>query len=223
MKIKLIISLLALSATLSVFSQKKVKLETRTDSVSYAIGISMFQATSQFNHPLDNKMIIKGFNAASENMAVMETEEAQLYVQTVSIEMSEIENKNNAAKGEKFLAENREKDGVIETASGLQYIIIKKGEGPVPLSGDRVKVHYSGYLLDGTKFDSSIDRGEPAVFGVTQVIPGWTEVLQLMPAGSEYKVFIPADLAYGDRQMGEDIKPGSLLIFDIQLLEVVGR
>ncbi|MDO4190081.1 MAG: FKBP-type peptidyl-prolyl cis-trans isomerase [Bacteroidales bacterium] len=133
----------------------------------------------------------------------------------------EFEYGSNRTAGEEFLAANKEEDGVITTESGLQYKVIKMGKGQIPTAQDRVKVHYTGKLLDGTVFDSSVERGEPAEFGVTQVIAGWTEVLQLMPEGSKFQVFIPQELAYGDRDMGT-IKPFSTLIFDIELLEILG-
>ena len=114
------------------------------------------------------------------------------------------------------------REGVTTTASGLQYEIIKAATGPKPSKEDSVKVHYHGTLIDGTVFDSSVERGEPAEFGVGQVIAGWTEALQLMPTGSKWKLFIPAKLAYGERGAGEDIGPNSTLIFEVELLEVEG-
>jgi len=223
MKYKIIlISLSALLAT-NISAQKKLKLENRTDSVSYAIGVSMQEGADQFDHDLNYKILVRGIMDASEDKSAMEASFAKEYIGMVAEMKLELLKEENIKNSKEFLAENRLKEGVIETASGLQYIVNKKGNGSVPTLSDRVKVHYTGYLIDGTKFDSSIDRGEPAVFGVTQVISGWTEILQLMPVGSEYKVFIPAELAYGDRQMGEDILPGSTLIFDIQLLEIVSQ
>lgn len=126
-------------------------------------------------------------------------------------------------ESEKFLAENKTKEGVITTESGLQYQVITEGTGAKPTAEDRVKVHYTGTLLDGTKFDSSVDRGEPAEFGVSQVIPGWTEGLQIMPAGSKYIFWIPSELAYGERGAGQDIKPNSVLKFEVELLEVIKK
>lgn len=127
---------------------------------------------------------------------------------------------DNKREGEEFLAKNKTNDDVITTESGLQYTIIKEGNGEKPGSMDYVKVHYTGSLLDGTVFDSSVERGEPAVFGVFQVIPGWTEALQLMPVGSKWKLFIPQELAYGENGAGI-IKPYSVLIFEVELLEIV--
>jgi len=123
------------------------------------------------------------------------------------------------AAGEEFLAQNRMKDGVVTLPDGLQYKVITQGNGEIPTTSDKVKVHYTGTLIDGTVFDSSVERGSPAVFGVTQVIKGWTEALQLMPVGSKWTVYIPYDLAYGTRETGS-IKPFSTLIFDIELLGI---
>lgn len=127
----------------------------------------------------------------------------------------------NLAEGEAFLEENKMREGVIVTDSGLQYEILVKGEGKQATQKDRVKVHYHGTLIDGTVFDSSVERGTPAEFGVTQVIPGWVEALQLMKEGDKFKLFIPADLAYGERGAGSRIGPNSALIFEVELLEVL--
>ena len=122
-------------------------------------------------------------------------------------------------EGEEFLAENGKREGVVTLPSGLQYEIIKEGNGDKPTANDRVKVHYHGTLIDGEVFDSSIERGEPTSFGVSQVIPGWTEALQLMPVGSKWKLYIPSDIAYGSRDTGT-IKPFSTLIFDVELIDI---
>jgi FKBP-type peptidyl-prolyl cis-trans isomerase FklB len=124
-------------------------------------------------------------------------------------------------QGQVFLAENKTKPGVITTASGLQYLVLKEGTGPKPVATDKVKCDYEGRLIDGTIFDSSIKSGKPIEFSVNGVIRGWTEALQLMNTGSKWRLFIPSDLAYGDQQMGPDIKPGSTLIFDVELIEIV--
>ncbi|MBQ0033989.1 MAG: FKBP-type peptidyl-prolyl cis-trans isomerase [Bacteroidales bacterium] len=123
------------------------------------------------------------------------------------------------AEGERFLAENKLKEGVVTTESGLQYEVIKEGKGAKPVATDRVKVHYHGTLIDGTVFDSSVERGEPIVFGLNQVIAGWTEGVQLMSVGSKYRFFIPQELAYGSRQAGQ-IPPYSTLIFEVELLGI---
>jgi FKBP-type peptidyl-prolyl cis-trans isomerase FklB len=129
--------------------------------------------------------------------------------------------KEYITQNEAFLAANKDKPGVITTPSGLQYEVIKKGAGPVPTTESTVKVHYVGTLIDGTEFDSSVKRNEPAVFPVTGVIPGWTEALMLMPVGSKYKLYLPQSIAYGARGAGEIIKPYSTLIFEVELLEIV--
>ena len=147
-------------------------------------------------------------------------EKAQEESQRIQDEQSKVDNKDAIEEGEAFLAENAKRDEVVVLPSGLQYEIIKEGTGAVPTSTDQVKVHYHGTLIDGTVFDSSIDRGEPIVFGVTQVIPGWTEALKLMPVGSEWKVYIPYDLGYGAQGSGPDIKPFSTLVFDVKLLGI---
>jgi FKBP-type peptidyl-prolyl cis-trans isomerase FklB len=125
------------------------------------------------------------------------------------------------AAGAKFLAENGKREGVTTTASGLQYEVMKKGDGPKPVPTDRVNVHYHGTLLSGKVFDSSVDRGQPITFGVQEVIKGWTEALQLMPVGSKWKLFIPSEIAYGDRGAGGDIGPNETLIFEVEVLGIV--
>ncbi len=125
------------------------------------------------------------------------------------------------AAGAKFLAENGKREGVTTTASGLQYEVLKKGDGPKPVPTDRVNVHYHGTLLSGKVFDSSVDRGQPITFGVQEVIKGWTEALQLMPVGSKWKLFIPSEIAYGDRGAGGDIGPNETLIFEVEVLGIV--
>ena len=127
---------------------------------------------------------------------------------------------SNRAAGEAFLAENAQREGVVTLPSGLQYEVIEEGDGATPRRRSTVVVHYSGTLIDGTPFDSSIQRGEPARFPVNRVIPGWTEALRLMQVGDKWRLFIPADLAYGDRGVGPVIAPGSTLIFEVELLEV---
>ncbi|MFM9053078.1 MAG: FKBP-type peptidyl-prolyl cis-trans isomerase, partial [Bacteroidota bacterium] len=129
----------------------------------------------------------------------------------------------NSAESKKFLENNKKKNGVTTTASGLQYEVIKQGTGPKPTAEDTVRTHYHGTLIDGTVFDSSVERGEPAEFPVGAVIKGWTEALQLMPVGSKYRLYIPSDLAYGERSAGPKIGPGSTLIFDVELLEIVSK
>ena len=128
--------------------------------------------------------------------------------------------RSNQDKGEQFLAENKDKEGVETTDSGLQYKVLEEGDGPTPSKSDSVTVHYTGELIDGTVFDSSRERGEPVTFPVDAVIPGWTEALQLMKEGAKYELYIPADLAYGERGAGAQIGPNETLIFDVELIEV---
>ncbi len=128
--------------------------------------------------------------------------------------------KDNKTLGREFLEQNAKNDSVVVTKSGLQYMVLKEGTGAKPGPTDKVTVHYTGKLLDGTVFDSSVERGEPATFGLNQVIPGWTEGLQLMSEGSKYRLFIPSELAYGSKGAGEQILPNSTLIFDVELIKV---
>ena len=128
--------------------------------------------------------------------------------------------KDNKTLGREFLEENAKNDSVTVTQSGLQYMVLKEGTGAKPGPTDEVTVHYTGRLLDGTVFDSSVDRGEPATFPLDKVIPGWTEGLQLMSEGSKYRLFIPSDLAYGSKGAGEQILPNSMLIFDVELIKI---
>lgn len=210
-------------------SHKSASLKSAVDSASYAIGISTGAGYKENLKTLPGGeanvddliagfiQAIKGDSAAMK----MTPQEAQQYLQTYFVEAQAREAAKSKEEGEKFLAENKTKEGVITTESGLQYQVITEGTGAKPTAEDRVKVHYTGTLLDGTKFDSSVDRGEPAEFGVSQVIKGWTEGLQIMPAGSKYIFWIPSELAYGERGAGQDIKPNSVLKFEVELLEVI--
>jgi FKBP-type peptidyl-prolyl cis-trans isomerase FklB len=136
-------------------------------------------------------------------------------------ELNKVTFKDYIEQNEAFLTKNKDKAGVTITASGLQYEVIKMGTGPKPTAQSTVKVHYVGTLIDGTEFDSSIKRNQPAQFPVSGVIPGWTEALQLMPVGSKFKLYIPQSIAYGAKGAGEKIKPYSTLIFEVELLEIV--
>ncbi len=173
---------------------------------------------------VDIDIIVQGLvNAITGEEMGMPAELAQGYLQTtmegLQAKRAEQEFGSNKEDGAKYLAENALKEGVTVTESGLQYEVLKSGKGKKPAASDRVKVHYHGTLIDGTVFDSSVDRGEPATFGVTQVIPGWVEALQLMPVGSKWKLTIPYDLAYGERNAGS-IPPYSTLIFEVELLSI---
>ena len=173
---------------------------------------------------LSKDNFLAGFIAAVKKGAVVSVEDAQAYVKehTEAIKAKALEAKygENKAAGEKFLAENKTKEGVITTESGLQYKIIKAGKGEIPTKESSVKVNYKGTLIDGTEFDSSYKRNAPATFRADQVIKGWTEALTMMPVGSKWELYIPQELAYGARETGGQIKPFSTLIFEVELLEI---
>ena len=197
-------------------------MKNALDSFSYALGLSMAgfykeQGISSINTALVTKALK---DVQSGKPMLDDAQVNSCIVNYMQLKKGEAAAPNKK-EGEAFLAENKKKEGVVTLPSGLQYKIIKEGTGPKPTAEDRVKVHYQGSLLNGKIFDSSIERGEPATFGVNQVIPGWTEALQLMPVGSKWQLFIPSDLAYGDGGAGNDIKPGSTLLFDVELLEIV--
>jgi FKBP-type peptidyl-prolyl cis-trans isomerase FkpA/FKBP-type peptidyl-prolyl cis-trans isomerase FklB len=223
-----LIAALGVSST-SCDSVKSAKLRSDVDSASYAIGIingfGFKQNLETFpGEPINVDLIIAGLATGLKGDSAglkMSVEEAQAYVQEYLTNAQAREVEKTKAEGDKFLEENKTKSGVITTESGLQYQVITEGDGPKPTEADQVKVHYTGTLLDGTVFDSSVERGEPATFGVTQVIKGWTEGLQIMPVGSKYIFWIPSDLAYGERGSGRDIKPNSMLKFEVELLEIV--
>ena len=147
--------------------------------------------------------------------------EAREIVNKYFMELEEKMNAENIEKGKAFLEENAKKEGIVTLPSGLQYEVITEGNGKKPSATDRVKCHYEGTLIDGTLFDSSVKRGQPAVFGVNQVIKGWVEALQLMSEGSKWRLYIPSELGYGAQQAGEMIPPHSTLIFDVELIEVL--
>nr|WP_298554101.1 FKBP-type peptidyl-prolyl cis-trans isomerase [uncultured Algibacter sp.] len=207
----------------------KKPIKTELDSVSYAIGMDVAKNVKASFDDFDNDLFIQGFNNVTDSTDILlEENVAQQIVRTYfqkkqkadAIKRQEAAAENKEA-GEKFLAENKSKDGVQTTESGLQYIVLKEGTGEKPTTASKVKVHYHGTLIDGTVFDSSVDKGQPAEFGVTQVIKGWTEGLQLMKEGAKYKFFVPSDIAYGaNPRPGGVIQPNSTLIFDVELLEV---
>jgi FKBP-type peptidyl-prolyl cis-trans isomerase FklB len=233
---KLILLLLVILSAFKLFAQSKkkyaskaaapvaiVRLNNLTDSLSYSIGIMVAsfykqQGITNINDTLVNKAIKDKMKGDSTLL----TEQQCNQVLMGFIEKAKADKASVAKKqGEVFLAENKTKPGVVTTASGLQYIVLKEGTGPKPLATDKVKCDYEGRLIDGTVFDSSVKQGKPIEFAVNGVIPGWTEALQLMNTGSKYRLFIPSNLAYGDQQMGSDIKPGSTLIFEVNLIEIV--
>ena len=202
-------------------------LKTDVDSVAYAIGVNTgagFKENLQTfpGEELNVDVMIAGFVEGLKCKDVqIKLEDATQLIQAYFMAAQAKEGEKAKKEGEDFLAKNKAESGVITTESGLQYKVLTEGSGAKPTAEDKVKVHYTGTLLDGTKFDSSVDRGEPAEFGVTQVIKGWTEGLQLMPVGSKYIFWIPSELAYGSQGAGQDIKPNSTLKFEVELLEIV--
>jgi FKBP-type peptidyl-prolyl cis-trans isomerase len=196
-----------------------------TDSLSYAIGVQVASYyKAQGVEKINNVYLDKAFNDVFNNQSLTITEEdANMKIQQKLQEF--MTKKISVAKeaGTKFLEENKKRPGVITLPSGLQYEIITKGTGPIPKATDTVKAHYTGTLLDGTEFDNSYKRGEALTIPVSSVIKGWVEALQLMPVGSKWKLFVPSDLAYGDRGAGGAIPGGSALIFEIELLSIVNQ
>jgi FKBP-type peptidyl-prolyl cis-trans isomerase FklB len=197
-------------------------LKNDSDSLSYSIGVNIGQSLkSQGMDNLDLEVLKAAMNDVMKGNTLKISAENCMPVIMASMNKAKAKKFGPVkAEGEKFLAENKKKADVITLPSGLQYTILKKGEGELPKAEDKVKVHYHGTLINGQIFDSSVDRGTPATFGVTQVITGWVEALQLMPVGSKWKLFIPAALAYGERGAGENIPPFSTLIFDVELLGI---
>ncbi|AAQ65881.1 FKBP-type peptidyl-prolyl cis-trans isomerase [Porphyromonas gingivalis] len=192
------------------------------DKVSYALGLSIgnnFKSSGIDSVVMDDFM--QGLSDVLEEKAPqLSYDEAKREIEAYFMDLQQKAVKLNKEAGEEFLKINAHKEGVTTLPSGLQYEVIKMGEGPKPTLSDTVTCHYHGTLINGIVFDSSMDRGEPASFPLRGVIAGWTEILQLMPVGSKWKVTIPSDLAYGDRGAGEHIKPGSTLIFIIELLSI---
>ena len=206
----------------------EVNLEDKQHKLSYALGLNLSdQLKKQQGMTIDMDVFVQGFkDGYSGEAPLLSSDEALKILIEIQEEQraQQMAEKNkmaaeNKKAGEAFLAENMKKEGVVTLDSGLQYKVIKAGDGQKPQKTDSVVCHYRGTLLDGTEFDSSYSRGEPAQFRVDQLIPGWTEALQLMPSGSKWELYIPSYLAYGARQAGQ-ISPNSTLIFELELLEI---
>ena len=218
-----IVALAVLALTLPAFAQEKTQLKDQKDKASYAIGLNVGMNFSRQKVALNPDAFAAGLKDGLAGKRQMTEAEVR---DTMTAFQKDLENKqkaaagNNMKEGEKFLTENKKKDGVKTTPSGLQYKVVKEGTGEQPKATDTVTVNYRGTLIDGTEFDSSYKRGEPATFPLGAVIKGWTEGLQLMKVGSKYQLFVPSNLAYGDRAVGPDITPNSTLIFDVELLGV---
>jgi len=192
-------------------------------AVSYCIGLSVADSLMQQDlSGIDPQEMATAITDVFEGKTLkFAPEQANQIIQSYIQELTEAQFEEVKSEGEQFLAENKKKAGVNTTATGLQYEVITEGTGPKPSANDTVQVHYHGTLIDGTVFDSSIERGLPATFGVHQVIKGWTEALQLMPVGSKYKLYIPQELAYGAHpHPGGAIKPFMALIFDVELIAI---
>lgn len=205
-----------------------VSLETQKDKLSYSIGLDLGNYLANMKDKLDldilKKGIDDGFSGAepklsTEEMALVQEQFAAEMKADQEAQLAEMMTKNSAA-GTAYLEENKKKEGVKVTESGIQYEVIEEGAGPRPTAEQTVKVHYVGTLVDGTEFDSSVARNEPAVFPVGQVIPGWSEAVQLMTVGSKYRVVIPSELAYGEQGAPPVIGPNSVLVFEIELLGI---
>lgn len=209
--------------------EKTVEMKTLEDSASYAIGITIGNNLAEdfknqkVDSVFDHELLLSGLSTAlASEEGIVGAEDARGIVNRFFEGMTAKRGEANRKSGADFLAKNADKKGVMTTESGLQYIVLKEGEGEAPTASDKVMVHYTGKLLDGTVFDSSYDRGEPAEFYVRQVIPGWTEALQLMKPMAEYKLFIPSDLAYGENGNPRGgIGPNEVLVFDVKLIEVL--
>ncbi len=200
-----------------------VALKTTQDSLSYAIGLSVANFYKQQNITnVNTAMVTRAINDVNrKNKPLLDEQQAQTVLVNYMQKAQSEKASGNKKLGLEFLAANKSKPGVLTRPSGLQYMVEKQGTGPKPALTDMVRVHYHGTLIDGKVFDSSVERGQPIELNVNGVIPGWTEALQLMPVGSKWKLFIPADLAYGDRQAGPMIAPGSTLVFEVELLDIV--
>lgn len=193
------------------------------EKVSYALGLSLGNnLLGSGVTALDSARLAKGIqDVLDQKQPEISYEEAQAVINDFFQALQSKMTEKAQAEGKAFLAENAKRPEVVTTASGLQYEILTAAEGAIPTAADSVKVHYHGMLVDGNVFDSSVNRGEPATFGVTQVISGWVEALQLMPVGSKWKLFIPSELAYGAQGAGQSIAPHSALIFEVELLAIV--
>ena len=214
----------------------KKSLETSIDTASYALGVDIAIKLKANFDDINQDLFIQGVKSGLDSTNIL-IDFDQIdpilrdFFQKKQIAQQEKQREDAMKKaeedfgdvkleGEKFLEQNKDNENVVTTDSGLQYIVLEEGDGEKPAATSNVKVHYTGTLLDGTVFDSSVERGEPIDFGVNQVIPGWTEGLQLMNVGSKYKFFIPEDLAYGAQQRGEFIKPFSALVFEVELIDI---
>ncbi len=228
---KKVLSLAACFSLVTLFScngqkgKADMTLKNAADSASYAIGVSIGTNMKKDGLETLNLEILKGAmeSVLKGDSLKLGAKESQAAIQGYLAQKQKEKADNNIETGKKFLEENKKKTGVIELPDGMQYMVMKTGTGPKPTETDTVVTHYHGTLIDGTVFDSSVDRGEPAEFPVGAVIKGWTEALQMMNVGSKWKLFVPPGLAYGDRAAGPQIGPNSTLIFEVELLSIKGK
>jgi FKBP-type peptidyl-prolyl cis-trans isomerase FklB len=220
----ILVSVVALLATANIFAEEKPpQLKDLKDKASYSIGLNIGFNFKRQNVDVNQDALVAGMkDALSGKKPLLTEQEVRETLTAFEKDMQDKQTelaKKNGAEAEKFLTENKNKEGVKTTASGLQYKVLKEGNGAQPKSSDTVTVNYRGTLIDGTEFDSSYKRGQPATFPVSGVIKGWTEALQLMKVGSKYQLFVPANLAYGE-QGRPGIPPSSTLIFEVELMNV---
>jgi len=216
------------TATTTTKSTVPLTLRTQKDKVSYAIGMNIGQSMKKDSLEIDPNIFLRGMtDAMSGGKLLMTDDDAKVVLTALRAEVTKKKeaeaqhiSEANKQAGQQFLVANKTEAGVVTLPSGLQYKILKEGTGPKPAATDTVVCNYRGTLIDGTEFDSSYKGGQPATFAVNQVIKGWTEALQLMPVGSKYQLFVPADLAYGERSPAPQIGPNSTLIFDVELLSI---
>jgi FKBP-type peptidyl-prolyl cis-trans isomerase len=226
--ISLVILLPFLSLATDQNKDSDVELKTFADKISYVLGQEIGNGFKESPTNINLELFMRGIkDRLDDQKSLLDPDEANQIKQEFSRQVQESRAKRIAAISEKnqqaeavFMAENKNKEGVVTTESGLQYTVLKKDDGSKPTRSDTVTVHYRGALLDGTEFDSSYDRDQPATFQVAGVIAGWTEALQLMNVGSKFRLFIPAKLAYGKRGAGGKIGSNEMLIFDVELLEI---
>ena len=216
---KIILSLILIMGITSINAQN---LNTEMEKVSYSLGVNVAKSVkNQGLTSIDSDAIAQAFTDVFEgNDLKISEQESNVILQDFFGKLAKKAQSENVEAGQKFLSENAKRNGVVTTNTGLQYEVLVEGTGDSPKENDKVTVHYHGTLIDGTVFDSSVDRGNPATFPVNGVIPGWVEALQLMNQGSKYKLFIPSELAYGERGAGGSIGPNATLIFEVELISI---
>ncbi len=228
MKHKILLLLATMVLAVTVRSEDKKELKSQREKISYSFGMNVANSLRSWEVELDYEVFLQAVKDVMGNKTtLMNDQEARQVMNAYRTEQTakqqakrKEQGEKNKAEGEKFLAENKTKPGVITLPSGLQYKVLTEGNGPIPKTNDTVNVNYRGTLIDGTEFDSSFKRNQPASFNVGFVIKGWTEALSMMKTGSKWQLFVPSSLAYGDQGSGKLIGPGSTLIFETELLSI---